>query len=878
MPSKNTTGYLLKLSVFKKQIVSVVFLCSVLFGVIAPISGGILQGDYGPKTAYAQEDDEGSSEKDPIEYIKGCGVFGESSSIMGCITRFFYIVPYSLSFWALTLSAKMLDATATLTLSSRTYSQASFIQTGWRLTRDIANIFFIIILLYIALSLILGLQIGGSSPKKIFPNLILMAILVNFSMFATQVVIDISNSLALVFYNQISIVQQDKEVKLKDLEADQDEIYGEKVRPVSLMLAEAFKPQTFASEDFYNCLTAAGGNETGSLSYVCGTGDTKSNGEPFVAFEIMIPLLIIMGTLFLIAAYSFFIVAIAFLGRLISLWIAIIFAPIAFATYVVPTLSKKKGLGWQDWSSKLIEVAFSAPIYFFFMLLISLLAGSGQFAATNEGVTAGGMLMISLVATVLLIFLLLQATKYAKKASGEIGQRFSGFAETAAKGIGVFAGGAALGLGGLALGSGAGLAARAGRNTIGKRAYKLSQSNKLKDFASGVDTKTKVLGRDVNLGRFGQWGAQQILSSADKGSRNSFDARKTKLGNLFTEKTGINMQSYGGLSTASTSGGWEGAIARSRKKDEKRMALFAGADPIAQDIKNYMSNVERKEKKLKDMGDLSKKRSEINQLEKDIADKRASAVLDANGNPTGQSKVDINKMESQKTKLQADVDIQEKLRDEVNELKNGSKNKIKVGDTITDASGQTRKAEKKDTLGNYSLDELEKLKNNAENNRIRSYLYNKGVDSGYLTEKKEDALGNIDSITVDTDKMGEINKWRVFTRMAASTAIGGGIGTASAAAFGTALATGLMEGGMAGFLVNGVREAVNHGKGGGIGSRLSSAQAVQETLADKKIKEYNDSYKSKRSEYDGTKVLNGLRKDLKKSFGELHKGINKLAS
>jgi hypothetical protein len=49
---------------------------------------------------------------------------------------------------------------------------------GWVITRDIANMFFIVILLVIAFATIL--QIEQYNYKKWLPKLILMAILINF--------------------------------------------------------------------------------------------------------------------------------------------------------------------------------------------------------------------------------------------------------------------------------------------------------------------------------------------------------------------------------------------------------------------------------------------------------------------------------------------------------------------------------------------------------------------------------------------------------------------------------------------------------------------------------------------------------------------------
>lgn len=75
------------------------------------------------------------------------------------------------------------------------------IRAIWIIFRDIANMFFIFILLYAAIGTILDL--GGVNMKKILRNVIIVAILLNFSLFFTKILVDASNILAITFYNKI---------------------------------------------------------------------------------------------------------------------------------------------------------------------------------------------------------------------------------------------------------------------------------------------------------------------------------------------------------------------------------------------------------------------------------------------------------------------------------------------------------------------------------------------------------------------------------------------------------------------------------------------------------------------------------------------------
>ncbi|MFW5853509.1 MAG: hypothetical protein ACOCU8_02700 [Patescibacteria group bacterium] len=71
----------------------------------------------------------------------------------------------------------------------------------WIAVRDVANLFFIFILLYVSFSI--TLQIGGANDKRLIAMVIIIALLINFSAALTKVAIDASNITALHFLEQI---------------------------------------------------------------------------------------------------------------------------------------------------------------------------------------------------------------------------------------------------------------------------------------------------------------------------------------------------------------------------------------------------------------------------------------------------------------------------------------------------------------------------------------------------------------------------------------------------------------------------------------------------------------------------------------------------
>lgn len=76
---------------------------------------------------------------------------------------------------------------------------ASAVTTGWTIVRDVSNMFFIVILMVIAVSTIL--RIEAYDYKRMLPKLLLMAVLINFSKLFCGLLIDASQVVTLTFVN-----------------------------------------------------------------------------------------------------------------------------------------------------------------------------------------------------------------------------------------------------------------------------------------------------------------------------------------------------------------------------------------------------------------------------------------------------------------------------------------------------------------------------------------------------------------------------------------------------------------------------------------------------------------------------------------------------
>jgi hypothetical protein len=445
--------------------------------------------------------------------------------------------------------AGILDFFIYYSTNSSSYS-GEFIGIAWGAVRDIANLFFIIALLYAAIQTIMGLGAG----KKVIANIVIIALLINFSLFVSQAVIDSSNILAKVFYNNMDA---------KDSKGNEVKKNGEK--SITLALVSMFNPQKIFAGTAYQ------GNE-GSFIFVL-----------FISIALLIYMI-----------YLFFSVALLFLARVVSLWIYMVFSPIAFASYTVPF--DIPGFGHKEWWKNLLENAFLAPIFIFMLYVILLFKPA--FSSIPEMISSGSGLMDTMMSVVIpfamIFILLMQAKKLAVKYSGEMGAAISKAGAL---------------VGGLALGGALGGVALAGRSTLGR----------LGNYAANSETFKKW----ETQGNFLQKGAGKFLNrTGEKLSTGSFDVRGASIaGKTLASTTGLSLGK-------AQEGGYEKIRADQKKKREDRARkLEVGQDETLSREKRKaeleVSEAERNQndaeiKRLKK--EKEKKEKELKTKEREIKD------------------------------------------------------------------------------------------------------------------------------------------------------------------------------------------------------------------------------------------------------------------
>ncbi|MBI2065742.1 MAG: hypothetical protein HYT68_01595 [Candidatus Zambryskibacteria bacterium] len=348
--------------------------------------------------------------------------------------------------------------------------KAGVINLAWRTIRDVANMTFIFILLYAAIQTILGI---GSDVKKLIVNVIVVAILINFSLFFTKVIIDASNVLAITFYDAIAPGA---------LTGNAEGLFGKTGIADSLM-------QPLKITSIWN--------------------PSELRGSKLLTIGVM-------GTIVtLIAAFVFFAVAIMFIIRFVVLIFVLILSPLAFMGFIMPQLAKYKNRWWEALSGQ----AFFAPIYFmltWIVIIVSrgLLTSGGSMADALTGtIGASGraqapspenlaILMNFVIMIVLLIASLIIAKEWANKA----GPGVTGLTKWA---MGA-AGGAAFG--GLGW---------TGRTTFGRAGATAAESTRLQEAAN----KQRTSAWDRTKGA----AARLALYASKKARSGSFDARSATI-------------------------------------------------------------------------------------------------------------------------------------------------------------------------------------------------------------------------------------------------------------------------------------------------------------------------------------------------------------
>ena len=386
------------------------------------------------------------------ESVKKDGTYkdGFCTTASTCISSVVYVFTVGLASSLAYVGSSVFNIGVQMSLQSAAYSQI-FLTSGWGAARDIANMLFIFILIYIAVTIIYSAETHGT--MKTLAAVVVMALLINFSFFITRVVVDAGNILAVQFYNAIPATPLSQTATQGSIGAYAVNTLGLSPgdkKDLTYHFMDVIKVQKLLGQDSFKKFTDQNGFMTNII--------------------VQITVYAMVGWIFAILSLAFFAVGFKFIIRIIILWFVIIAAPLAFAMRAFASNDIARKL-YNEWQSALLKFSFYPAIFLFILLLmIYIMKEMGKtnglmpdiFAilsttapgSTDPAVSLGGALAIVLIRLGFVVIMLLfglkaadqlvlhgssQAEKFTGWASGKVmgwaeNRRFAGLAYRASVG------------------------------------------------------------------------------------------------------------------------------------------------------------------------------------------------------------------------------------------------------------------------------------------------------------------------------------------------------------------------------------------------------------------------------------------------------------
>lgn len=442
------------------------------------------------------------------------------------------------------------------------------IEVGWEAFRDIGNIVIIGMFTFIAISLILGIQEYGD--KKMIAKVLVVAVLINFSLLFTKVIIDASNFTAKQFHvaAQLPATASNETTGVDPRNFAQTGTAGKFITYMGI---------TSLSGTWSALSNTAFGNEKDSFATADGT-------KALLHGLFSAALLLAAALVFLYGSYILLTRALLFIFLMLT-------SALAFASWLIPKLAGHEYLpAWSTWWNALIKNAILAPLL---MVLLWASLEIGAKVSVKNG-TLGALIenpastfdLNALFSYLVVLGLLFVSMRLA----GVLASGITGFGYTQR-----LIGGAALT--GLAVATRpAGLVARSTVGRFGARGKELV--NSYYDWA----------GRDPGLVGRG------VLQGFHKLSTGTFDVMNTKA----MQKLGKEQGAYFSAGTVGK-GGYEGV---KQRQAEEAAKLSAAIRPMTDARKEIMRQAELG-KQTESRGGINEKRGKV---ESGITERGAKAA------------------------------------------------------------------------------------------------------------------------------------------------------------------------------------------------------------------------------------------------------------
>ncbi len=255
--------------------------------------------------------------------------------------------------WLLIISGYVFDILLVFTLESK-FLKLDVIENVWSTVKDFANLAFILGLIYISFSLILNFNRPGS--QRLFVRLIIIALLLNFSLFASRVIIDAGNLTALSFYNQIDAPQLEKKEYLVDAlvpKAAENFRDNAKRSTISGAIVAAVNPARLLGQDVFDNFIQ------------------RLDGDGWIDFQVAFTM-ISFAVISILMSFELLVGGFFFIGRTVWLMLLMVLSPLAFVAWFLPDTEKYT----KQWFTLIVDRAFCIVPYIFAIWFILMISGA----------------------------------------------------------------------------------------------------------------------------------------------------------------------------------------------------------------------------------------------------------------------------------------------------------------------------------------------------------------------------------------------------------------------------------------------------------------------------------------------------------------------
>lgn len=265
------------------------------------------------------------------------------------------LIVISIGFIPVLISSLILSLVVSDKIINLPYTHGGIVDIGWNVTRDIANLAFIAILLVMAVRTIIGQPEKG---VKLLPKLIGIALLINFTKVIAGVVVDFANIITNYFLSPVLNIGN---LFIK--------FYWDFLSSLSIMKVVSL---------FVNFELSVGWLKELLFTYI----------KMFTLQSVLIDTIsaAVAITIGIMIALTLLIFSGVFFMRYIQIWILVIFSPLAFAAMILPDTAGLAKRWWSDFTKWCFIGVGPAFILFLVARMMSLIkdkGGLGGLAASS---------------------------------------------------------------------------------------------------------------------------------------------------------------------------------------------------------------------------------------------------------------------------------------------------------------------------------------------------------------------------------------------------------------------------------------------------------------------------------------------------------------